>query len=224
VLLSAALHGAYNALTIFMPAALAIKIVGLAIAVRLYRSLVELSPYRVYSLSMARTAIRQLHRGLFFNPRSPLLNRNIGLYLMHVGDYQSAAKHFRASVPRSRDARRARFLAACCEQTFIPRVHATRVLRAAWSRLGDEQRTAFLRQLRELVGERDGIYERVRTFTETSFRPRRMKSTREIAREQKVRRIERRSRTTTSRVSEEIDRLTPAERARIARSLRRDDT
>jgi len=218
--LVALLHGTYNALTVALPLAILVKLLGLFVAVMLYGSLVELSPYRIYPLEQARRAVASIRRGLTFNPKSPLLNRNLGLYLMHLGKYRTASEHLRASVPRSRDPRRAQFLAACCEYTFLPNHYARRALRIAWARLGDSQRTSYMRQLGELVGESDELVKRVSEFTQSAFKPRKMKSTREIAREHKVRRIEKKHARTTDAAMRAIEGMTPEEKEVLARRIR----
>ena len=218
--LVALFHGTYNALTPFLPAAILTDLVCLVIAVALYRQLVELSPYRIYPLSMARVAVTSIRRGLVFNPRSPLLNRNLGLYLMHLGKYRGASECLRASVPRSRDPRRAQFLAACCELTFLPGYYAKRAMRIAWSRLGDTQRASYLGQLEELVGDRDGVLDRVHAFIESAFKARKLRTTREIARDHKIRRLERKYGKPGESVAQAIERLDDDERARLARRMR----
>ena len=218
--LVALMHGVYNALTGVLPLAILVDLVGLFVAVMLYRSLVELSPYRIYPLEQARRAVASIRRGLTFNPKSPLLNRNLGLYLMHLGKYRSASERLRASVPRSRDPRRAQFLAACCEFTFLPNYYARRALRIAWARLGDSQRASYMRQLRELVGETDDLVKRVNEFTQSGFKPRKLKSTREIAREHKVRRIERRHARANDAAMRAIEGMTAEEKEALARRLR----
>ncbi len=155
--LVALMHGVYNALTGILPLAILVNLVGLLGAVVLYRSLVELSPYRIYPLAQARRAVASIRRGLTFNPKSPLLNRNLGLYLMHLGKYRSASERLRASVPRSRDPRRAQFLAACCEFTFLPNHYARRALRIAWARLGDSQRAGHRVGAAEVELAREGV-------------------------------------------------------------------
>lgn len=190
--LVALFHGTYNAATIFLPAALLVDGIALLLGIGLFRNLVELSPYRVYPLGQAKRAVESLRRGLALNPRSPVLNRNMGLYLMHLGRYKAASGHLRASVPRSRDPRRAQFLAAACEQTFLPAHYARRALRIAWARLTDAQRTAYLEQLDVLVADRDGIRAAVNQFIAGAFRPRRVRNSRDVAHAAKVRRANRR--------------------------------
>ena len=190
--LVAILHGLYNAATAFYPAALALDVIALIIAIGLFRKLVELSPYRIYPLEKASQAIPSIRRGLAFNPRSPVLNRNIGIYLMHLGRYRAASRHLRASVPRSRDPRRAQFLAAACEQSFLPSFFARRAIRIAWSRLDDRQRQTYWNQLVRLVGDESEIVSAVTAFIESAFQPRRYRNTRDIARASRIRRAERR--------------------------------
>lgn len=221
----AGVHALWNTLAVFLPAGILIKAVAAIVAVGIYQRSVELSPYRIYPFAQAEEAIRSIKRGLVFNPKSPTLNRHIGLYLMHVGKYRSAARSLRLSMQRSRDPRRARFLAVACETTFSPRPQLRRDLRIAWSRLSDSQRRTYLRQLEELVGDRDRILETIREFSEAAFAPRRYKNTREIAREQKIKRFSRRrsagERTPLGeRTADTIALLDGEDRARLARRIR----
>ncbi len=218
--LVALIHGTYNALTRFYPAALLLDIASLLFAVSLFERLVALSPYRTYPLSQAKRAIASIRRGLAFNPKSSILNRNLGLYLMHVGRYRAASTHFRTSMQRSRDPRRARFLAAACAVTYLPRIYALRELRIAWARLADDQREIYMRRLRELVADRDGIAEKVESFIAAAFAPRKYKNTRDIALEQKLKRIKRRRKQVGTHAVDAIEELTPEKRARLARRMR----
>lgn len=215
----ATIHGIYNAATFFYPIALLVDVVAVVIALFIYYKTVERSPYRVYPLDQARAAVESIRRGLALNPKSPILNRNLGLYLMHLGKYRGAARHLRASVARSRDPRRAQFLAAACELTFLPRFFARRAMRIAWARLGDEQRSAYMKQLERLVGERDGVLDGVREFLESAFQPRTYKNTREIARENKLKRINRRHRRAGDAVMRRLDELEAEQRERLRRRL-----
>lgn len=218
--LVALVHGLWNTLAFFLPAALLVKAIATVVAVGLFERLVGLSPYRTYPLSQAKLAIASIRRGLIFNPKSPILNRNIGLYLMHLGNYRAAADHLKVSMRRSRDPRRARFLAAACETILVPRFHARRALRIAWARLEDRQREVYMRQLRELVADRDGIVEKVEEFIGSAFAPRKYKNTREIAREQKLKRIRKKQRLAGAQTIEALEALSPEERARLARRMR----
>lgn len=110
---------------------------------------------------------------------------------MHLGAFKSAAYHFRRSVARSRDPRRAQFLAAASEIPFIPRVHVDRGLRIAWSRLSDAQRTSVLEQLRKIVGNNHAIVQYVEAFIDGAFKPRRYEKSSEVARRAKINRMER---------------------------------
>ncbi|MDA3947785.1 MAG: PrsW family glutamic-type intramembrane protease [Spirochaeta sp.] len=209
----ALIHGIYNATTRYLALATLLDGLALVVAVVLFRRLVEESPYRVYPLSRSAEAIRSLRRGLFFNPRSSYLNRNIGLYLMHMGHIRSAAEHLRASVPRSRDPRRAQFLAAACESVYVPRYHAHRALRIAWARLTDGQRTTYLNQLVRLVGPDHLIVENVNDFITNAFQPRRIRRNSEIALTAKRNRWERRRNGAAD--------LTPDERRRLWQQFQR---
>ncbi|MFW5696120.1 MAG: PrsW family glutamic-type intramembrane protease, partial [Alkalispirochaeta sp.] len=203
----AVLHGVYNASTRFFPVALVVDLSSLAIAIVLFRKLVELSPYRVYPLSEATAAIRAIKRGLVFNRKSPYLNRNMGLYLMRRGEFRSAAEHLRASVPRTKDRRRVRFLAAACDTMHVPEYHAHRGLRIAWSRLTDEQRTRFMAQLSSLVGPDHPIVENVNAFISEAFKPRHSIKPHDIARTAKIKRLERRRPRRSTQIEDAVAEL-----------------
>jgi hypothetical protein len=217
----AVIHGVYNASTWFFPLSFLIDGFALTIALILFRKLVELSPYRVYQLSQASQAVKAIRRGLFFNSKSPYLNRNMGLYLMHLGEYRAAAKHLRASVPRTRDPRRVRFLAAACDTMYLPEYHAHRGLRIAWSRLTDDQRTRFMEQLSAIVGSDHPIVENVNAFITDAFKPRRIMKARDVARNAKIRRLERRHPRASDRLTNAVAELDPEERRRLIERFRR---
>jgi RsiW-degrading membrane proteinase PrsW (M82 family) len=213
------LHATYNSLTVAWVGVIGVKAIGLLIAVGIYRSLVEQSPYRVYPLSQARRAIASLRRGLAFNARSPLLNRNMGLYLMHLRDYKHAAEYLGRSVPRSQNPRQAQFLKAACELTFIPRVRALPQLKRIWSRLRDAERSRFLAHLDRLVMDRDGIRHQIDSFIESAFATRQFYNTREKAQDIKRRRLDRKYVRAGQPVEREVASLSHEERERLARRL-----
>ena len=221
IVLVSVLHGMYNASTWSLWLGFLLDGVALLIAWVLFRRLVELSPYRVFPLSEARRAIPALRRGLLFNPKSPYLNRNLGLYLMRAGEFSRAVEHLRASVPRTRDPRRVRFLAAACDTVLLPEYHARRGLRVAWARLTDEQRLRFSEQLEALVGRDHAIVARVKNLIDGAFTPRDTRSPREIARDAKIRRVERRNPRNSASLEQAVARLAPDERAALAEKLRR---
>lgn len=169
-------HGLYNSvLAIRVPGvgtilSYALDFAALGASLALFSRLVELSPYRVYPLSQSSHAIGRLKRGLDFNPGSTLLNRNLGFYLMHEGSYRSAAMHLRASIPRARDPRRARFFAAVCDMSYVPEARALRTLRSTWSSLSDEQRDNYMRQLRRLLESDPEMLDTVTDWITRNFR------------------------------------------------------
>jgi len=219
IMVVAVLHGVYNASTWSLAVAVAIKVIGLIIALVLFRKLVELSPYRVYPLSEATAAVRAIKRGLVFNRKSPYLNRNMGLYLMRRGEFRTAAEHLRASVPRTKDRRRVRFLAAACDTLHVPEYHAHRGLRIAWSRLTDDQRTRFMTQLSALVGSDHPIVENVNAFLSEAFKPRRHTNPEDVARNAKIKRLERRYPRPSGPLERAVADLDPEERRRLAEKL-----
>jgi hypothetical protein len=81
------------------------------------------------------------------------------------------------------------------------------------------QRDKYLRQLRELVGDRDGICERVEGFIASAFATRQFRNTREIARDHKVRRIERRHRRAGEPVERLVNTMDPDERDQLRRRM-----
>jgi hypothetical protein len=77
-----------------------------------------------------------------------------------------------------------------------------------------------MRQFTDLVEDRDQVLDRVNEFINAAFTPRKYKNTREIAREQKLKRIKRRHKRPGVEVTDSIETLTPEERARLARRMR----
>lgn len=176
VLGAAVLHGLYNSVLGIPPwiigrlVSYLIRLAGLYVSLLLYRSVVEYSPYRAYPLHRAAEAIPVLERGIDFNPKSAILNRNLGLYLMHEGDYRKAAYHIRASIPRLKDARRARFFASICDLHYVPEARAVRSLRSTWSALSDAQRDSYSRQLSRILAKDPDTLSRFEYWKERNFR------------------------------------------------------
>lgn len=220
IILVAVIHGIYNSVTWIFPVAMIVDGVALALAIVLFRKLVELSPYRVYRLSEASQAVAAIRRGLFFNRKSPYLNRNMGLYTMHLGEYRRAAEYLRASVPRTKDPRQVRFFAAACDTMYVPEYHAHRGLRIAWSRLSDTQRTRFMEQLADIVGSDHPMVENVNAFITDAFKPRRIMKPHQIARNAKIKRLEQRNAGSPERLKNAIAELDPEERQRLLEKFR----
>ncbi len=106
VALVALIHGLYNAsLSLSFFLGVLTNLIALAISIRVFLALVDHSPYRLFPLSQAEKALASIRKGLYFNPKSAILNRNIGLYLMYLGSYRAAAEHLSKSVPRLYDPR-----------------------------------------------------------------------------------------------------------------------
>jgi len=83
----ALIHGIYNSAVgwgwVGFGAGILVDILSLGISTWLFTELTDLSPYRALPLS----------QGLWFNPQSSVLNRNMGIYLMFLGKYKTAAGH-----------------------------------------------------------------------------------------------------------------------------------
>ncbi|TVQ97677.1 MAG: PrsW family intramembrane metalloprotease [Spirochaetaceae bacterium] len=193
VAMVALLHGLFNAsLRVSVALSYALDIAALATAIVIFVRLVEHSPYRQFPLQQADLAIPNIRRGLHFNPKSTILNRNLGLYLMYRGEYRAAAKHLARSIPRAFDPRRARFFIAVSELVWVPEVHAMRRMRRAWAHLSDEQRTKLLAQLDQLLENDPALIERVHDFINRAFKPRNWQPAHELARELRRRKADRR--------------------------------
>lgn len=185
VALAAFIHGIYNTsvMTLGLLPGVLVKVVGLAISLKIFLQLVDQSPYRVFPLSMAQKAIPLIRRGLYFNPKSTILNRNMGLYRMYLGEYPQAASNFVQSMKRAYDPRRAQFFAAVCELNHVPRPHAERRMRNAWARLTDDQREKLLGQLSEILANDSELLDKVYEFINRAFKVRGHRPAHEIARE-----------------------------------------
>lgn len=219
--ISAVVHGVYNGILQWgIVAGIAVDIVALSMAIYIFLRLIDSSPYRKFPLSQAGEAVKNIQRGLFFNPKSSLLNRNMGLYLMYLGKYRRAAEHLAKSMPRANDSRRARFFAAVCELPIVPEYHARRRLRIAWSRLSDGQRVKLLKQLDLFLKHDPQLLKQVHDFIDSAFQSRDWMPPHKLARELRRRKAERRSGIYRSPVFEEIaDKMNPEERRRLAKRL-----
>ncbi len=219
VALVALIHGIYNTSvsTLGLLPGILVQLIGLSISVKVFLRLVDRSPYRVFPLSMAKKAIPLIRRGLYFNPKSTILNRNMGLYRMYLGEYPQAASNFVRSMKRAYDARRSQFFTAVCELDHVPRPHAERRMLNAWARLTDEQREKLLRQLTELLANDSELLEKVFEFINRAFKLRDYRPAHEIARELRRKRAEQKAGRGRSPVYDElVARLSAKERREMA--------
>ena len=217
-------HGLYNTLvgSVAFGLGLVLRVVTLWLSARIFLYLVDFSPYRVFPLSAAKKAIESIRKGLHFNPRSAILNRNMGLYQMYLGEHRKARAHFIRASRRLFDARRTRFFAAVCGLSYLPRPHALREMRVIWSQLTDEQRTRLLKQLEQLLINDDELRQQVLQFIGSAFAPRDWSTAQELARELRRRKARRRAVSERSPVVDElVSQLSKAERKRLARRLGR---
>ena len=220
--LGTVIHGLYNTLisSVVFGLGLVLRVVTLWFSVRVFLYLVDFSPYRVFPLSAAKKAIESIRKGLHFNPRSAILNRNMGLYRMYLSEYRKARANFTKASRRLYDPRRPRFFAAVCGLSFLPRPHALREMRVIWSQLTDEQRTRLVEQLRQLLVNDDELLQQVLSFIGSAFAPREWSSPEELARELRRRKAKQRSQVERSPVVEELaSQLSREERRRLARQV-----
>ena len=222
VLFMAAFHGTYNTVVVNgILFGILVKSVILFISLVLFFHLLKRSPYRVYPLRRADTAVAALERGLFFNRKSPILNRRLGIYLMYKGRYKQAAKHFSRAVPRTRDRLSVRFFSAVCGFVYLTGHHAKKDLKRAWGRLSDKRREKLLSQVRILLKHDPELLEKIEEFLASAFTERRGKQGYALARELKRRKAERRYGPEPGPVLEELTReLTAEERKALLRQLK----
>jgi RsiW-degrading membrane proteinase PrsW (M82 family) len=219
VALVALIHGLYNSLP-SIGLMILLDLAALVLAVRVFLFLVERSPYRNYSLEQAELAVPSIRRGLFFNPNSAILNRRVGLYLMHLGRYRDAALHLKRSLPRSTLREMPWFYCAVCEYAFVPKDHARAGLRKRWGRLSDAQRTRALAQLRRLLASDARLQTEVHAFLGSALQPRRGLQGEALAMEIRRRKALRKLKRPGPRLELSIAELSEEQRSRLARRLR----
>ncbi len=100
VVSAAFVHGLFNFLLYLdgLALALMLDILVLAVAVMMYATLAKQSPYKKYSLKEGDRAIARIKPGLRSNPHSYLLNKRMGIYLLHSGRYDEALLFFNRCV------------------------------------------------------------------------------------------------------------------------------
>jgi Tfp pilus assembly protein PilF len=197
-----------------------VDLAALVLAVRVFLFLVERSPYRNYSLEQAELAIHSLRRGLLFNPKSAILNRRAGLYLMYQGRYREAARHLKRSLPRSTFREMPWFYSSVCEYAFVPADHAKAGLRKRWGRLRDAQRSRALANLRRLLANDARLHTELHAFLGSALKPRHKLDVKALAMELRRHKAQRKLRRPAPQLQKSIAELSEEQRSRLARKLR----
>jgi hypothetical protein len=215
----AVIHGLYNSIPWFGLATI-LDLAALVLALRVFFFLVERSPYRNYPLQQAELAVPAIRRGLFFNPKSPILNRRLGLYLMFLGRYRDPALHLKRSLPRSTFRELPWFYCAVCEYAFVPVDHAKAGLRKRWGRLSDAQRRRAMAHLRGLLANDARLQTEVHAFLGSALQPRHGLHGEALAMELRRRKAERKLKRPSLQLETTIAELSEEQRSRLARRLR----
>mgnify|MGYP006293482511 CR=1 FL=1 len=152
VFLVAFVHGCFNALlsSPWPEMALLSDALILAFSVAAFFYLLHNSPYRRFGYLESARAVATIRIGLSFNPKSTVLNRRMGLYLMHQGAYDEAARHFSAAMARAKSTTLLRFFKSVCE--FDRRSgRGSYPLLAAWASVSDRLKPRVRRELARIL-------------------------------------------------------------------------
>lgn len=183
-------HGVYNSVVVYgLIFGFAVDGVLLFISFLLFLMLTKQSPYINYPLSKATTAIPALKRGLFFNRKSPILNRRLGVYLMYIGNYKRALNHLYISIPRTVNKDIIRFFAAVCEFEFLDNEKGKQQVKKAWGRLSDSERKKTRNRIDLILANDKTLLSKVCKIINSPFTDRRGKQGYALAKELKERRI-----------------------------------
>ena len=150
---AAFIHGLFNFLLHLSGLGLALILDGvvLAIAVGLYVTLVKESPYKKFSLKERDQAIARIKPGLRSNPESYLLNKRMGLYLLHAGNYREALLYFNRCVRVRLEISDAWFYRAVTLLLLGKQEVGRSALRRALLRATERQRSSLYRSVKTLV-------------------------------------------------------------------------
>ena len=153
VMPAAFIHGLFNFLLHLSGLGLALILDGvvLAIAVGLYVTLVKESPYKKFSLKERDQAIARIKPGLRSNPESYLLNKRMGLYLLHAGNHREALLYFNRCVRVRLEISGAWFYRAVTLLLLDKQEVGRSALRRALLRATERQRSSLYRSVKTLV-------------------------------------------------------------------------
>ncbi|MDZ7795213.1 MAG: PrsW family intramembrane metalloprotease [Spirochaetia bacterium] len=213
-------HGLYNSVVVYgLVFGLAVKFVLLFISFSLFLKLTKHSPYIKYPLRKAATAIPALKRGLFFNRKSPILNRRLGIYLMYRGDYKRALGHFYIAIPRTVNKENISFFAAVCEFDFLDNEKGKQQVKKAWGKLSDKAREKARKRLNLILVNDNALQQRVYKLINSPFSERRGKQGYTLARELKEKRMRKKYYNNPS-LEQSVRSLSEEEKDRLRRIIK----
>lgn len=221
VFLVALVHGAYNTMvsgTVPFVVALLPDMILLALSIAIFLHMVRRSPYRRFGFAEAEEAIRSLETGLAFNRKSTILNRRMGLFRMHRGEYSRAASSFGRAMARAKERTSLRFFKAVCEYAHLGGGAGKNSLRKAWALLDDHRRNRLLGELEKVLSRDPELLARVQAFLSRPFSDRRGKEGVALAKELKQRKARLRGERTNT-LRELASELSEEERRRLRRRL-----
>ncbi len=212
-------HGLYNSVVVFgWLFGVILDSVILYFSFVLFMHLTTHSPYRNYPLRQAKTAIQGIKRGLFFNPKSPILNDRMGTYLMFLGEFRRAIQYFNYAIPRAAQKDRIRFLAAVCEFAFLKNEKGRQRIIKTWGRLTDNDRRKARGQLERILARYQALLHNVEQVIDSPFSVRRGKQGYALSKDLKARRIKRKYQRSEA-IEEAVQTLTEEEKQQLRRKL-----
>jgi len=215
----ACVHGLYNSVVVYgLFFGIIVDSVVLYFSFVLFMHLTKHSPYRNYPLSQAKLAIQGIRRGLFFNPKSPILNDRMATYLMFLGEYRRAIQYFNYAIPRAGQKDRIRFLAAVCECAFLKNEKGRQRIIKTWGRLSDSDRKKSRGQIERILARNKALLHNVEQVIDSPFSVRRGKQGYALSKDLKTRRINRKYRRSEA-IEEAVQTLSDEEKRTLRRKL-----
>lgn len=208
-------HGLYNSVVVFgWLFGVILDSVVLYFSFVLFMHLTKHSPYRNYPLRQAETAIQGIKRGLFFNPKSPILNDRMATYLMFLGEFRRAIQYFNYAIPRAAQKDRIRFLAAVCEFAFLKNEKGRQCIIKTWGRLSDNDRIKARGQLKRILAGNKALLDNVEQVIDSPFSVHRGKQGYALSKDLKARRINRKYQRSKA-IEEAVQGLSEEEKRRL---------
>jgi len=215
----ACVHGLYNSVVVYgLLFGVLVDSVVLYFSFVLFMHLTKHSPYRNFPLSQAKTAIPGIRRGLFFNPKSPILNDRMATYLMHLGEHRRAIQYFYDALPRAAQKDRIRFLAAVCEFSFLKNEKGRQRIIKTWGRLSDSDRKKARSQLEKILARNKALLHNVEQVIDSPFSVGRGKQGYVLAKDLKATRINRKYRRSEA-IDAAVKTLSEEEKLKLRRKL-----
>jgi len=163
---AAFIHGLFNFLLHLDGLGLALILDGivLAIAIGLYVTLAKESPYKKFTLEEGDQAIPRLKLGLRSNPESYLLNKKMGLYLLHAGKYRAALLYFNRCV-RVRLARSDAWFYRAVTLLLLDKQEVGRhALRRSLLRITERQRSSLYKWAEKPIADETAVRRLIEEF------------------------------------------------------------